>query len=92
MGKNDAVDPKDDFYPIDCKKPRERKVIEILLPILYPEKPKRLSIMMANTIFGTLSGKRSVNWGRLIQELVEKSVPHIGMKPSPLSPYILHLH
>jgi hypothetical protein len=47
---------------------------------------------MANTLFGALSGKRHVNWGRLIQELVEKSIPHIGKKPSPLSPYILHLY
>jgi hypothetical protein len=67
-------------------------VIEFLLPSLYPKKPKRLSIMMANTIFKVLSGKWPVNWGRLIQELVEKSIPHIGKKPSPLSPYIFHLY
>ena len=47
---------------------------------------------MANTIFRALSRSRTVNWGRLIQELVEKSIPHIGKKPSPLSPYILHLY
>jgi hypothetical protein len=84
-------DPKDGFHPVNCKNPRERRVIEFLLPILYQEKPKRLNITMANTIFGALSGKRPVNWGRLIQELVEKLIPHIGKKPSPLSPYILHL-
>ena len=67
-------------------------MIEFLLPILYPENPKRLSITMANIIFGVLSGTRPVNWGRLIQELVEKSIPHISKKPSPLSPYILHLY
>jgi hypothetical protein len=67
-------------------------VIEFFLPSFYPEKPKRLSIMMANTIFKSLSGKWLVNWGRLIQELVEKSIPHIGKKPSPLSPYIFHLY
>jgi hypothetical protein len=85
-------DPKDGFYLVDCRNPRERRVIEFLLPVLYPEKPKRLSITMANTIFGALSKKRPVNWRRLIQELVEKSIPHIGKKPSPLSPYILHLY
>ena len=67
-------------------------MIEFLLPILYLEKPKSSSITMANTIFGTLSGKQPVKWGRLIQELVEKSIPHIGNKPSPISPYILHLY
>lgn len=85
-------DPKDDFYLVDCRNPRKRRVIEFLLPILHPKKPKGLSITMANTIYGELSGARPVNWGRLIQELVEKSIPHIGKQPFPLSPYILHLY
>ena len=33
-----------------------------------------------------------MNWGRLIQEYVEKSLPYIGRKPSVLSSYILHLY
>ena len=56
LGKLKAEnDPKDGFYTIDYRNPRERRVIEFLLPILYPEMPKRLSITMANTIFGALS-------------------------------------
>jgi hypothetical protein len=31
-------DPKDGFYPVDCRNPRERRVIEFLLPILYSKK------------------------------------------------------
>ena len=56
-------DPKDGFHPVDCRNPRKHRVIEFLLPIPYPEKPKRLSITMANTIFGALSGTRPINWG-----------------------------
>jgi hypothetical protein len=67
-------------------------VIEFILPILSPKKPKRLSITMANTLFGTMSGVQPGNWGRLLQEYVEKSLPHIGRKSSFLSPYILHLY
>ena len=85
-------DPKDGFHPGDCQNVREHRVIEFLLPILYPEKPKRLSITMANTIFEALFGTQPVRWGRLIQKLVEKSIPHIGKKPFPLSPYLLHLY
>lgn len=84
--------PKDGFYPVDCRNPRDHRVIEFLLPILYPEIPKQLSITMGNMIFGALSRARLVNWGRLIQELVEKLIPYIGKKPSPLSPYLLHLY
>jgi hypothetical protein len=84
--------PKDGFHPRNCRNLRERRVIEFILPILSPEKPKRLSITMANTLFGAMSGVRPVNWGRLIREYVEKNIPHIGRKPSFLSPYILRLY
>ena len=47
---------------------------------------------MANTLYGAMSGARPVNWGKLIHQYVEKSIPHIGRKPSYLSPYILHLY
>jgi hypothetical protein len=47
---------------------------------------------MVNALFGAMSGVRPVNWGRFIQEYVEKPIPHIGRKPSFLSPYILHLY
>jgi hypothetical protein len=39
-----------------------------------------------------MSEVRPVNWGRLIQEYVEKNIPYIGRKPYFLSPYILHLY
>ena len=47
---------------------------------------------MANTMFGAMSGVRPVNWGILIHKFVGKSLPHMGRKPSFLSPYILHLY
>ena len=84
-------DLKDGFYSVGCRNPRERRVIEFLLPILYPGKPKQLSITMANMIFGALFRARLVKWGRFIQKLVKKLIPHIGKKPSPLSPY-MHLY
>ena len=86
------LDPKDGFHPGNCRNPRERRVLEFILPILSLENPKRISITMANTLFGAMSGVRPVNWGSLIHEYVEKSIPHIGRKPSYLSPYILHLY
>ena len=85
-------DLKDGFHPGNCRNLSERRVIKFILPILSPEKSKRLSITMVNTLFGAMSGIRPVNWARLIQEYVEKSLPHIGRKPSYLSPYILHLY
>jgi hypothetical protein len=55
------------------------------MPILNPEKPKRISLTMANTLFGAMSGVRPVNRGVLIHEVVGRAIPHIGRKPSYLS-------
>ncbi len=83
---------KDGFDLVDCRNPREHMIIEISPPNPLPGETQEMSITMANTIFGALSKARPINWGRLIQKLVEKSIPHIGKKPSPLSLYILHLY
>ena len=64
------VNPKDGYVVVDCKDTRARKVLEFLVPLLYPEKPTRVTITMGNTIFGALSGERSVYWGIVVKDLV----------------------
>ena len=86
------VDPKEGLHPSNYRNPRERRVLEFLMPILYPERPKRISLTMANTLFDALSGARPVNWGLLIHKIVGRAIPNIGRKPSYLSPFILHLY
>ena len=58
---SERVNPKDGYAIVDCKEPRARKVLEFLVPLLYPEKPMRVTITVGNTIFGALSGERSVD-------------------------------
>ena len=86
------VDPKEFLHPGKCRNPRERRMLEFMLPILNPEKPKWLTLTVANTLFGALSGVRPVNWGIIIHEIIEKSLPLVGRKTSYLSPFILHLY
>ena len=86
------VDPKEGLYPSNCRNPRERRMLEFLMPILNPEKPKRISLTVANTLSGAMSGVRPVNWGLLIHEVVGWAIPNIGRKPSYLSPFLLHLY
>jgi hypothetical protein len=52
------VDPKEGLHPLNCQNPREKRMLEFLIPILNPEKPKRISLTMANTLFGAMSGVR----------------------------------
>ena len=51
------VNPKDGYAVVDCKEPRARRVLEFLVPLLYLEKPTRVTITVGNTIFGALSGE-----------------------------------
>ena len=52
------VDPKEGLHTANCIDPRERRMLEFMMPILNPEKPKRMPLTMANTLFGALSGVR----------------------------------
>jgi hypothetical protein len=86
------VDLKEGLHPTNCWNLREQRVLEFFMPILNPEKPKRISLRMVNTLFGAMSGVRPVNWGLLIHEVVARAIPNIGRKPSYLSPFLLHLY
>jgi hypothetical protein len=86
------VDSKEGLHPANCRNLRERRVLEFLMPILNTEKPKRISLTMANTLFSAMSGVRPVNWGLLIHEVVARAIPNIGWKPSYLSLFLLHLY
>ena len=57
------VNPKDGFAVFECKDIKAKRVLEFLVPLLYPEKPTRVTIKMGNTIFGALSKERPVDWG-----------------------------
>ena len=58
----------------DCEGSRAKRVLEFLIPILYPEKPTRVTVTVGNTIFGALLGERKVDWGILLQIVVTKLV------------------
>ena len=67
-------------------------MLEFLLPILNLDKAKRINLTMVNTMFRAMSGIQPVNWEILIHEVIARAFPHIGRKPSFLSPFILHLY
>ena len=78
---------------MDCKEPRARRVLEFLVPLLYPEKPTRVTITMGNIIFGALSGERPVDWGVVVKDLMQRLLSGMGRsKATPICPYIFHLY
>ena len=87
------VYPKDGHAIVDCKYPRVKRVLEFLVPLLYPEKPTRVTITVRNTIFGALSGERPVDWGIVVKDLVQRLLSGMGKsKATPICPYIFHLY
>ena len=90
--RNEA-DPNDGFPVRDCRDAREGRVLEFLVPIVHPDKPTRVTCTLGNTIFGALSGDRSVDWAVIFMELVNRLVAGAGKaKPTPICPFLYHLY
>ena len=87
------VNPKDGYAVADCKDPRVKRVLEFLVPLLYPEKPTRVTITVGNTIFGALSGERPVDWEIVVKDLVQRLLSGMGKsKATLICPYVFHLY
>jgi hypothetical protein len=85
--------PKDGYAIEDCTDSWHRRVLAFLVPILYPEKPNRITVTMGNTIFGALNGGRKVNWARIITNLVIQLAARVGKsRASPICPFLYHLY
>jgi hypothetical protein len=85
--------PKDGYAIEDCTDARHRRVLAFLVPILYSEKPNRITVTMGNTIFGALNGGRKVNWARIISNLVVQLIARIGKScASPICHFLYHLY
>ena len=87
------VNPKDGYVVVDCKDPRVKRVLEFLVPLLYSEKPTRVTITVGNMIFGALSRERPVDWGIVVKDLVQRLLFGMGKsKATPICPYIFQLY
>jgi hypothetical protein len=89
----DLPSPKDGYAIDDCKDPRHKRLLAFLVPIVYPEKPNRITVTWGNTIFGALNGGRKVNWARVITTLVVQLAARVGKsRASPICPFLYHLY
>ena len=87
------INRKDGHAVAEYVDPREKRVLEFVVPILYLEKLSRVTLTVGNTIFGALSGVRKVDWGLFIQEVVGKLITALEKgKPSSISPYLFHFY
>ena len=67
--------------------------MEFIVPILYSEKPGRVTKEIGNSIFDALAREYKVNWGQMIQEVIGHLVSNLEKGiASPISPYLFHLY
>jgi hypothetical protein len=89
----DLPSPKEGYAIEDCKDPRHRRLLAFLVPIVYPEKPNRITVTWGNTIFGASNGGRKMNWARIITSLVIQLAARVGKsRATPICPFHYHLY
>ena len=87
------MNPKDGYAVSDCDDFRAKQVLEFLIPILYPEKPTRVTVMVGNTVFRALLGERPIDWGLLIYDVVARMVGLVSKgKPTMVCPFMFYLY
>ena len=85
------MNPKDGFAVAEDV--RAKRILEFLIPILYLEKPTRVTMTVGNTIFEALLGDQRVDWGLIFQSVVTKLVEATRkLKAMPIEPYLFHLY
>ena len=87
------VDPKVGYLVRDYRDVRNRRLLEFIVPIIHPNKPTEVTIMIGNTIFGALDGGRPVDWGLVFRDLALRLVPRIRKpKSTSISPFLFHIY
>ena len=77
----------------ECKEARARRGLEFPVPLLYPEKPTRVTITMENTIFRALSKERPVDWGHVVKDVVQRLFSEMGKsKMTSICSYVFHMY
>ena len=85
--------PKDGYPLPECKDPRARRMLEFMVPILYSEKPTRVTVTVGNTIFRAYTEEREVDWALVIRDTVKRLLIGVSKsKPMPICPYLQHLY
>ena len=87
------VKTKDGFMMINRENIHKHRVLEFVVPIVYPKKPNRITVTLANTIFGALSREQLVNWRLVIKDVVGKLASgEENYRPSSICFFLLHLY
>ena len=80
-----SINLKDGHVISDCIDLREKRVLEFVILILYPEKLNMVTKEVGNTVFDAMSGEYKVSWRQVIHKVVDKLVFVLGKGNLPWS-------
>lgn len=87
------IDEKEGWSVDQCVDKSVRQLMYFLIPILHPEKPKRVTVKLGSTIIACLVDRLQVNWAALILEVMMRQVGNLkGTKGISLSTYLFHMY
>ena len=67
--------------------------LAFLVPILHPERPKRVTVRLASTIIAARFEGLEVNWGLILLEVMKRHVANMkGTKGCSLTPFLYHFY
>src|SRR5450759_4982179 len=83
------IDDKEGWSVDQCTEPRLKRLFYFLIPILHPEKPKRVTVKMGSTIVAAFVEAQQINWATIIKEIMKRQVGNLrGTKAISLSSYL----
>lgn len=83
----------DGFRVDECKSDYERRQVQLLVPILSPEKPTISTIKLMKALYKAYLNNRMTRWGLILNDVVNLEVIKIGGRNGcPLTLFIYHLY
>jgi hypothetical protein len=77
----------------DCRHQELREVLEFLIPLLNPNKPKRVTVQVASAVVDCLLNNTNYSWARIFEERIKNQVLKLqNVRVSFLAAYCLNLY
>ncbi|CAM6101327.1 unnamed protein product [Calypogeia fissa] len=87
------IDAKEGWRLTQCSDPEFLPVLSFLLPILSPQKPKRVTVRVGSTILAAYTGLRVISWPKILEDVIGLQARSLHLKtPTSLSYYLVHLY
>jgi hypothetical protein len=86
------IDSKGGWKVSQCQDSRMRAIFAFMIPLIHPDKSRRVTIKIGNTIEAAYQSKKKISWATIFAEAIQRSLKIENRGYSYLSSYIVHLY